>query len=178
MDGFSHWDTDPLSVQSPHIDVYTENRRDILTIESPYFGTVWVALVGAFDVSSMRYVIPELTRFARQADNGTVTTGSKHAPRARRQPQPQTPKARRGRRETRAPSDTVFVCHIPVRKGQEIGWFEYGGSTVVLAIEKGRASFCPFIVQLTQQDVDSDVKMGEYLGHAVTRRCRSVQRRG
>ena len=48
--------------------------------------------------------------------------------------------------------------------GMEKGYFEYGGSTVILLIEKDNLSVRQDIIENTQNGTETPVKMGEYVG--------------
>ncbi len=49
-------------------------------------------------------------------------------------------------------------------RGQEKGMFLYGGSTIVLLLEKGRASLSESIFSNTEQGLETPVQMGQILG--------------
>lgn len=49
-------------------------------------------------------------------------------------------------------------------KGQEKGYFEQGGSTIVLFFEKGRINIDPDILEMSGNGIETKVKMGEHIG--------------
>lgn len=49
-------------------------------------------------------------------------------------------------------------------RGQEKGMFLYGGSTIVLLLEKERASLSESIFSNTEQGLETPVQMGQILG--------------
>ena len=51
-----------------------------------------------------------------------------------------------------------------VRRGQEKGYFQFGGSTVVLLLEKARALVDEDILRNTREGFETIVKMGEKIG--------------
>ncbi|RPA85537.1 putative phosphatidylserine decarboxylase [Ascobolus immersus RN42] len=51
-------------------------------------------------------------------------------------------------------------------KGEEIGFFEFGGSSIVVAFEPGRIQFDDDLVQLSKQALEVDVEVGMSLGKA------------
>lgn len=55
-----------------------------------------------------------------------------------------------------------------VTRGMEKGFFEFGGSTVILAFEKGRAVIAEDILENNDMGFETIVKMGEVIGHANT----------
>lgn len=50
-----------------------------------------------------------------------------------------------------------------VEKGQEKGWFTFGGSTVVLLFEPDRVTIDADILSNTQKGLETTIKMGEHL---------------
>lgn len=54
-----------------------------------------------------------------------------------------------------------------VRRGQEKGYFQFGGSTVVLLMEKGKASIDPDILKNSAEGVETVVRFGERIGCAM-----------
>lgn len=53
-----------------------------------------------------------------------------------------------------------------VQRGQEKGYFQFGGSTVVLLLEAGRAEVDEDILQNSAEGIETVVRMGEQIGHA------------
>lgn len=53
-----------------------------------------------------------------------------------------------------------------VKKGQEKGRFEFGGSTVVLLVQQGRVSIDRDLIINTKYGYETEVKMGERIGTA------------
>lgn len=51
-----------------------------------------------------------------------------------------------------------------VRRGQEKGRFEFGGSTIVLCLQKGVAVIDEDIIENTRQDIETVVKFGQRIG--------------
>ena len=49
-------------------------------------------------------------------------------------------------------------------KGDEKGYFEQGGSTIVLFFEKGRIKVDPDILEMSGNGIETKVKMGEHIG--------------
>ena len=54
-----------------------------------------------------------------------------------------------------------------VRRGQEKGYFQFGGSTVVLLLEKDRAAIDEDILRNSREHVETVVRMGERVGVAI-----------
>lgn len=53
-----------------------------------------------------------------------------------------------------------------VKKGQEKGRFEFGGSTVILLLQKDRVCLNPILLENTLDGLETPVKMGQVLGSA------------
>jgi phosphatidylserine decarboxylase len=53
-----------------------------------------------------------------------------------------------------------------VKKGEEIGLFQYGGSSIVVAFEQGRIRFDEDLELLSYQQVMVDVDVGMGMGRA------------
>lgn len=51
-----------------------------------------------------------------------------------------------------------------VRRGEEKGYFQFGGSTVVLLIQAGQAVIDPDILENSQEGIETIVKFGEKIG--------------
>ena len=51
-------------------------------------------------------------------------------------------------------------------KGQEKGYFLFGGSTVIWLIEKGKIKLCPDLIQYSLKGIETWVPLGELLGEA------------
>jgi len=54
-----------------------------------------------------------------------------------------------------------------LKKGDEIGYFAFGGSTIVVLFEKGKINFDKDIVENSQKPLETLIKMGESLGTLV-----------
>ena len=57
-------------------------------------------------------------------------------------------------------------CHGPgnVRRGEEKGMFLYGGSTVIVLLEEGRAYLPEELYRATENRIETPVKMGQRIG--------------
>ena len=62
------------------------------------------------------------------------------------------------------------ICNLqgtgPIRRGVEKGRFLYGGSTVILLVEKGKAQLDERFFTATEQGIETPVRMGQALGRA------------
>ncbi len=55
-----------------------------------------------------------------------------------------------------------------VKKGQEKGYFEFGGSTIILLLEKGKVNIDKEFFENTQNGLETCVKFGEKIGEKTT----------
>lgn len=65
---------------------------------------------------------------------------------------------------------TIIQTHeacLPVKKGSEKGYFEFGGSTVILFVEKGRLTLHEDILKASKEGIETRVLCGETIGEAV-----------
>lgn len=53
-----------------------------------------------------------------------------------------------------------------VRRGKEKGRFEFGGSTIIVCLEKGRAVIDADIIRNSENGIETKVRMGERIGRA------------
>jgi phosphatidylserine decarboxylase len=56
----------------------------------------------------------------------------------------------------------------PMRRGEEKGRFLYGGSTVILLLEKDRVRLDEALFEATARGIETPVLMGQVLGHALS----------
>ena len=52
-----------------------------------------------------------------------------------------------------------------VKKGEEKGYFSYGGSTIVVLFKEDTVDFDRDLLQNTEQGMETIVKMGERIGY-------------
>ena len=53
-------------------------------------------------------------------------------------------------------------------RGKEKGFFEYGGSTIILLLKKDAARIDDLYIQNSANGIESPVKMGQEIGTSVT----------
>lgn len=109
-----YYTVNPMAIRST-LDVYGENVRVLVPIQSDEFGLVMIVCVGAMMVGS------------------TVIT------------------AKAGDR---------------VKRGDELGYFKFGGSTLVVLFEPGRVKFDADLVENSSQALETLVRVGMAVGHA------------
>ncbi|KAL2139792.1 hypothetical protein VTI28DRAFT_4677 [Corynascus sepedonium] len=109
-----YYTVNPMAIRSA-LDVYGENVRVIVPIDSPEFGRVMVICVGAMMVGS------------------TVIT----------------------RKEGEE-----------VRRAEELGYFKFGGSTIVLLFESGKMVFDDDLVDNSNTALETLIRVGMSVGHA------------
>ncbi|QPG77193.1 hypothetical protein FOA43_004600 [Brettanomyces nanus] len=114
-----YYTVNPMAVRSK-LDVFGENVRTVIHIDTEEFGTVVLCAVGAMMVGSIIV--------------------------------------------TKNPSDIVM-------KGDELGYFKFGGSTVIMLFQQGRIQFDKDILYNSEQrSIETLVKMGMSVGHTPTTR--------
>jgi len=58
----------------------------------------------------------------------------------------------------------TYDANSHINKGDEKGYFAYGGSTVVLIFEKGKVTIDADLIENTKNHLETEVKMGENIG--------------
>ena len=58
----------------------------------------------------------------------------------------------------------TFTPNTHISKGDEMGYFAFGGSTIVLLIDKDKISIDTDILENTKNNIETAVKMGEKIG--------------
>lgn len=112
IDG-EYYTVNPMAVRS-HLDVYGENIRVVVPIETDSFGLVMFIAVGAMMVGS------------------TVLTVK--------------------------PGDHV-------ERGEELGYFKFGGSTCLVLFQKGTIKFDSDLLQNSTETIETLVRVGMSIGH-------------
>ncbi|KIJ60324.1 hypothetical protein HYDPIDRAFT_177428 [Hydnomerulius pinastri MD-312] len=108
-----YYTVNPQAIRSA-LDVYGENVRKIVPIDSPQFGRVIAVCIGAMMVGSIK---------------ATVQEGQQ------------------------------------VKRGQELGYFAFGGSTIVVLFEKGAVEWDEDLVINGRASLETLVRVGMGIGH-------------
>lgn len=58
-----------------------------------------------------------------------------------------------------------YVDPTDVRRGEEKGYFEFGGSTIILLIQKDKVAPLDRIVENSRKDIETRVRQGELVGY-------------
>ncbi|KAK0745217.1 phosphatidylserine decarboxylase-domain-containing protein [Apiosordaria backusii] len=111
-----YYTVNPMAIRSA-LDVYGENVRIVVPIDSPEFGRVMVICIGAMMVGS------------------TVITKKE--------------------------GDEV-------KRGDELGYFKFGGSTLVVLFEQGRMVFDDDLVDNSNGALETLIRVGMSVGHSPT----------
>ncbi|EGO24192.1 hypothetical protein SERLADRAFT_361384 [Serpula lacrymans var. lacrymans S7.9] len=117
-----YYTVNPQAIRSA-LDVYGENARKIVPIDSPQFGRVMAVCIGAMMVGSIQT---------------TVQEGDE------------------------------------VKRGQELGYFAFGGSTVVVLFEKGAVQWDEDLLINGRASLETLVRVGMGIGHARPARSMSM----
>lgn len=62
-------------------------------------------------------------------------------------------------------NDVISKCRVS--KGEEKGYFEFGGSTIILLLQKDKVKICKDFFENTRQGYETVVKQGEILGESL-----------
>ena len=62
----------------------------------------------------------------------------------------------------------TYAPNQPVRKGDEKGFFEFGGSCIVLLFEKDRIQFDADLIANTEQGLETRANFGQSLARALS----------
>ncbi|KAJ6238007.1 phosphatidylserine decarboxylase [Anaeramoeba flamelloides] len=117
IDG-EYWTVSPLAIKSK-VNVLTENKRQVVIINSKEFGDVALIMVGATCVGSIELVIQE---------------------------------------------------GMQIQKGDQVGYFMFGGSTVLLVFENDATIFDKDLLSNSQKGIETLVKVGNRMGKSLTTR--------
>ncbi len=60
-----------------------------------------------------------------------------------------------------------YTPDTDVKKGQEKGWFAFGGSTIIILLEKGKVQLDRDILENTEKGYETSIKMGEQLAFII-----------
>jgi phosphatidylserine decarboxylase len=61
-----------------------------------------------------------------------------------------------------------YTPESEIKKGMEKGYFKFGGSTVIMLLEKGKNQIDNDILQNTAKGYETSIKMGERIATACT----------
>ncbi len=61
----------------------------------------------------------------------------------------------------------TYIPAAHYEQGDELGYFEYGGSTIVLFFQKNTVSINPEIIAASKLGIETPVKMGQVIGHVL-----------
>jgi len=117
----------PIAINK-NVDVFTQNKRDVIEVESEAFGTVVMIAVGATMVGSIHLLCE-----ATPVPNGQGTE------------------------------------YLPHKKGEQQGYFAFGGSTVIVLFERGSVRFDDDLVKNTKKPMETLVKVNTKIGKAQPR---------
>ncbi|ODQ51658.1 hypothetical protein SAICODRAFT_26420, partial [Saitoella complicata NRRL Y-17804] len=65
-------------------------------------------------------------------------------------------------------NDSCKTEGAEIKKGEEVGIFEFGGSSIIVAFEKGRIEFDEDLREVSNQSIMMDIDVGMSLGRATT----------
>ena len=59
---------------------------------------------------------------------------------------------------------STYKANEPLQKGDEMGYFSFGGSTVVILVDKDKVKLDQDLIDNTKNRIETLVKMGEKIG--------------
>jgi len=59
----------------------------------------------------------------------------------------------------------TYTANTPIEKGDEMGYFAFGGSTIVLLLDKNKTQIDQDLITNTKNKIETFVKMGEKIGN-------------
>jgi len=121
----------PIAINK-NVDVFTQNKRNVIEIESEHYGTVVMIAVGATMVGSIHLLCEA------------------------------TPSA--------SGQGLEFKPH---QKGDQQGYFAFGGSTVIVLFERGVVRFDDDLVKHSKKPLETLVKVNSKIGKCVARTATS-----
>jgi len=131
--GAHHLSTQRELVNSP-VDIYTENIRYVLYIETRYFGVIAMVIIGATCVTSVTYENPVL----QSLFNEFPEDGSDHF--------------------------KVLSTPISIKKHDLLGRFHYGGSTIVILIPPSPTNhLLTRVAEASEKNIETDIVVGQPL---------------
>lgn len=134
----------PAALESG-VKALKSNARSYLVIETEKFGDVLFVAIGTKDVRTIRYDFP----FSYVVT--TVYFLQRH-------------EANRG--NSNSIHEIFRKPGAAIKKGTEVGCFQYGGSSIIVAFRKGAIKFDQDLLELGRQKIQVSVKVGMSLGKA------------
>ena len=136
--GGDYYNVDPFALRSS-VDILTRNHRQWVSFETKEFGQVLFVAIGATNVGTVKYVF--LQQISCGANGRFITS----APRIHEKWQ---------------------QSGAEIRKGEEVGIFQFGSSSIIIVFEKGRIAFDDDLLSMSKRAIAVDVDVGMSLGKA------------
>jgi phosphatidylserine decarboxylase len=138
--GTEYFSVDPQVVRSK-VNVYTRNVRVVVQLETPSGDSVFLAIVGATCVGSIQFSHPGLVeRYERETGHTQLTD------------------------HTIPHQGYRFRRKVPIGLHAELGYFQYGGSTVILCAPTEGFQLTPSAETIrthARQTLETEVRVGE-----------------
>ena len=135
--GTKYYSVDPIIVNSS-IDVYTENVRIIIKIKTDNNQIAWLVIIGATCIGSIELTHKQIVKAFNKEDSISDKLINE--------------------------SSTIDLSshNILIQLNEELGYFQYGGSTVVLVFTKGVVKATELGLSL-QSNQELELKVGDEL---------------
>ncbi|KAL8885995.1 MAG: hypothetical protein Q9215_006234 [Flavoplaca cf. flavocitrina] len=136
--GGDYYNVDPFALRSS-VDILTKNHRQWVSFETKEFGQVLFAAIGATNVGTVKYVF---FRTGPMCCRWNFITSACRI------------------------HEKWQQSGAEIRKGEEVGIFQFGGSSIIIVFEKGRIAFDDDLLSMSKRAIAIDVEVGMSLGKA------------
>lgn len=122
-----------------NLDVYGQNNRVILYLTNVPLGTIPMVIIGSTCVGSIVLTFMNVYNNLKEKYDNFKTNENLYTLSLKR-------------------------LKIPITYGQELGYFQFGGSTIILLFEQGGFNFCPSLLTTSNNNTARVMKYGEFVG--------------
>ena len=145
--GGKHLSVQPAQVKNKNLNVYTENTRYIIYIDTVNFGTIAMVIIGATCVSSAIFEDKKLQEAFSSIENDSENSNIRSTL-----------------------TLTVLNESIKIKRRDKLGRFRWGGSTIVLLIPKSKTNNSFSIIErfkdASSKDVETEIRTGQIIGYS------------
>ena len=136
----TYYQVDPVALRS-RVNILTSNARDYVVIDSPEFGEVLFVAIGATNVGTVEYATHPSSSLSTDTHELKTNNGI------------------RIHEKFHTPGTTI-------QKGDELGLFQFGGSSIIVAFQKDRVKFDQDLLDCSSACIQVSVEVGMSLGEA------------
>lgn len=159
----SYYTVNPMAVRQK-LDVYTENARTVIMIDSPQHGLVAYVAVGAMMVGSIVMTRCSVDGYVDDDDdaddvNGNITSTVNTTNKSNKSTYPIRPDIKEG--QVKISPD--HKADPNVVRMDEMGYFAFGGSTIVMLFQPG-TKFDSDLLANSRDQLETLIKVGDRIG--------------